>query len=97
VAGRAILGIDPFFYPELLAKDPDLPPLIYTWDVMRIQAQTAPVALHGRVWVSDMSSVRYEDREATDAWADREDRSLTYLLHCRLLDDPPKRVSAPAT
>lgn len=41
IAGEIYLGIDPFFYFESLFKMIGMPPLIYTWQVNRVERQIA--------------------------------------------------------
>ena len=66
VAGRAWLGVDPFFYFERLGKRASLPPLIYPWLVSEIRRQTAPFVPAGpRVRVRDASNLGWRRFEHT--------------------------------
>ncbi len=92
VAGRAWLGVDPFFYFERLGKRASLPPLIYPWLVSEIRRQTAPFVPAGpRVRVRDASNLGWETIEHTDAWVD-DGGSAEYLLRCELLSEAPRRA-----
>lgn len=96
LSGKAYLGVDPFFYFERLALVPSMPPLIYTWDIEAIRLDCTPRTPVDGIWVRDRTRERLEEVEATDAWGHQKGDSA-YVLDCRLLDFPPKRVSATAT
>ncbi|HEY8088089.1 MAG TPA: hypothetical protein VIF09_09590 [Polyangiaceae bacterium] len=91
VAGRALLGVDPFFYFERLGKQPTMPALIYRWRVLSIARETTPMTRGGGVcsW-RDPSKLRWVEVEATNAWVD-DDGHGEYVLRCELLADAPKR------
>jgi hypothetical protein len=95
VRGRATLGVDPFFYFERLAEDPAMPALIYTWDLARLQRQTAPLVEREGVFERDETKLAWEETAATDAWAD-DGGSAEYVLECELLDEQAKRSSVTA-
>jgi hypothetical protein len=91
VRGEVVLGVDPFFYFEELAKLPDMPPLIYRWRIERIARDMAPwIEVASRTFERDPSRPGWKDVEATDAWND-DGGSAGYLLHARLLDPRPDR------
>jgi hypothetical protein len=91
IAGRAYLGVDPFFYFERLGKRTSMPPLIYSWNVTGIVRQTAPFVQAGpRLLVRDASKLGWEAIEQTSAWSD-DGGSAEYVLTCDLLPDVPKR------
>jgi hypothetical protein len=105
VAVQLGLGVDPFFYFEGLRNVADVPPLVYSWQILSILRQTAPfiekVAETGpllarKVWVRDPQRLGYEEILKTDAWSD-DDGYAEYLLRCDLLPIPPKRASATST
>jgi hypothetical protein len=43
VAGNATLTVDPFMYADEYARDPSVPPAIYSWIVEAIWAETGPM------------------------------------------------------
>lgn len=90
------LGIDPFFYFEGLNKVRGMPPLIYDWKTRKITMQTAPFiesrnARGQRVLTRDESKSAYREVARTDAWDD-DDGHVEYVLHCQMLDRPPRRT-----
>jgi hypothetical protein len=92
VAGKAWVGVDPFFYFERLGKRPSMPPLIYTWRVAEIRRQTAPfVPVGPRMLARDPSKLGWETIEHTNAWVD-DGGSADYLLRCELLAEAPRRA-----
>jgi hypothetical protein len=93
--GQLALGVDPYFYFERLAKDPNLPDLVYTWEILRIEQDMTPWLQEGRLRVRDASMTRWVDIHATDAR--HEQAAVEYVLHCRLLGIPPKRESSSTT
>jgi len=93
VKGRVLLGVDPFIYFEELATQPDVPALIYTWDLDRIQRETAPYVLDAaqRMYVRDEIRRGSAEIDATDAWND-DDGHAEYLLECSRVDAAPRRT-----
>ena len=90
-SGQIYLGIDPFFYFESLGQLPQLPPLIYTWRVLDIVRQTAPLIPAGeRMLVRDPERRGWQPLERTEAWKD-DGGNGEYVLRCELLPDPPQR------
>jgi hypothetical protein len=104
IAVQLGLGVDPFFYFERLSKVAGVPPLIYSWKILSILRQTAPLievdevgpSTGRKVLVRDPQRLGYEAVRKTDAWKD-DDGHGDYVLRCNLLPIPPKRVSATAT
>jgi hypothetical protein len=98
VRGRVLLSVDHYLYFEALARQPEIPALIYTWDLLRIRRETAPYILNEAqtMYVRDERKRNLVDTKATDAWAD-DDGHAEYVFDCRLLDMPPKRTSNTTT
>ncbi|HEX4144212.1 MAG TPA: hypothetical protein VHY91_11945 [Pirellulales bacterium] len=89
------LGVDPFFYFEVLAKSSEMPPLIYPWDVKAIGIETAPYietrdANGRRISIRDKDKSAFRTIEQTDAWND-DGGNAEYVLDCELADSPPTR------
>lgn len=95
VTGRVSLGVDPFFYFEALARIPEWPDLIYTWDVREIWRETAPFVQSGNVHVRDESRRARVSVPRTDAWHD-DSGNGDYLFVCDLVAAARKRTSATA-
>jgi hypothetical protein len=90
VSGVIDLGIDPFFYFERGGRLSDLPALIYTWQILRVFAQTAPyVERRPKEYSRDLSAWNWRVIPATDAW-NGDGGSASYLLECRLTAAAPK-------
>ncbi len=84
-------------YFESLAKLPEMPELIHTWDPVRICRESAPRIRDARGWlVRDESKRGLVEIGAMDAWSD-DGGFAEYRLDCRLLDVPPQRTSVTAT
>jgi hypothetical protein len=105
VAVQLGLGVDPYFYFESLSRVAHVPPLVYSWRILSILRQNAPLMkkvaevgpLIGRdVWVRDPQRLGYEEILKTDAWND-DGGHAEYLLRCDLMPIPPKRESATST
>jgi hypothetical protein len=98
VRGRVLLSVDHYLYFEVLAQQPEIPALIYTWDLRRIRRETAPYVLNEAqtMWVRDESRRNLVETQATDAWSD-DDGHAGYVFDCRLLDVPPKRTRTVTT
>ncbi|MGH2718223.1 MAG: hypothetical protein ACRDJU_06565 [Actinomycetota bacterium] len=93
VAGRAALGVDPFFYGGL-AGVPGMPPLIYRWRIDGVLMQAAPWVEEGGRPVRDPSRSAHLPLEATNA---RQDNGgfASYCLECSRLLAPPRRWPGP--
>lgn len=100
VQGLIELSIDHFAYFERLGREPDAPPLIYDWQIQRIDIQTARWIEAGPRWrpsdaglqragfERDASEFGWREVEQTNAWYD-DDGFAEYLLHCRRTSAPP--------
>jgi len=97
VQGRVLLSVDHYLYFENLARRPEMPELIYTWDLQRIRRETAPFVLDAKrnVRVRDEARRGLIEIEATDAWND-DGGHAEYLFDCRLIETPAKRTSSTA-
>jgi hypothetical protein len=99
IAVRLGLGIDPFLYFESLSKLADVPPLVYSWKIISILRQTAPLVeteSDGRkIRIRDPQRLNYEEIRRTDAWND-DGGYAEYVLRCDLLPIPPERTSKTA-
>lgn len=87
VSGDIWLGVDPFFYFERLFKTPNIPPLIYEWQIESIAMETAPFietadSFGRKFMVRDQSQHRRVPIASTDAWKD-DNGNADYLLTCR--------------
>lgn len=61
VAAEIYLGIDPFFYFEMLYALPKMPPLIYSWKISSICQQKAPskAVTKTDAWKDDGGNAQY--------------------------------------
>ncbi len=99
LGGEIRLGIDPFFYYERHIKLPGIPPIMYTWQIDRINLhrwgaiETVDEKGHGHI-ITDESKYIIEEVTKTDAWGDKrknlEYPLYGYNLHCTKLDIEPK-------
>ncbi len=92
VCGDLYLGIDPFFYFEDLAHTAGMPPMIYEWQLNRIEIETAPFIetldeSGRRLLTRDETKSAFREIERTDAWKD-DDGNGAYVLHCSMLERP---------
>jgi len=100
VAAEIYLGIDPFFYFEYLHRRPNIPALIYSWNINSVRQQTAPFVEtrdpSGRkMLIRDETKHGFKAIKKTDAWTD-DGGNAEYVLSCVQLDAPPKfRISKP--
>jgi hypothetical protein len=96
--GDLDLQIDPFFYYEWHNKLPAIPPLIYTWQIDRIEQQTAILVYtkdeNGiNIGRASPETIQNEEIERTDARGDvrtNKRRVMDYILYCTKLDVAPK-------
>jgi hypothetical protein len=99
IALKLRLGVDPFNYFEVLSKNDDILPLVYSWKILSIFRQTAPfidtVADGQKIRMRDPQRFGYAEIPRTDAWND-DGGYAEYVLRCELLQVPPKRDSATA-
>jgi hypothetical protein len=85
VWGEIGLGIDPFYYFENRAHEPDAPALIYDWVVEAIDPDTTPfIEVSPRRFRRDRSRPAFRPIEKTDPQSD-------YILTCRRLPGQPRR------
>ncbi len=104
VAARMRLGVDPFHYSQTLSKTGDVLPLVYSWKIRSIFAQTAPfietlveagAITERKIRIRDPQRLGYKEILRTDAWKD-DGGCAEYVLRCDLLPIPPKRESCTA-
>jgi hypothetical protein len=89
VQGMIALSIDHYPYFENFCQQPGAPPLIYSWQIQRIEIQTAPwKEVRPRSFERDPSHYGWREIERTDAWND-DDGHAEYLLHCIRQPAPP--------
>jgi len=78
--------------------DPTYPPLVYTWQINRIRLNTTPyitvtTPVGNKTQERDQSRLSFVESAKTDVWEDLKKYGLgsaQYVLHCTLLDIPPK-------
>lgn len=110
LAGELALGIDPYFYFERFSKNVQIPPLIYTWRIVRIIQEWAPLIMGkspygGKGWIWDLSRKVAADVPATDAWVHdprlrpthkpRQKTGVGFTLVGEKLEEPPSRMKRP--
>ena len=92
--GQAALFVDDENYWYDLDKDPNYPPMVYTWQINRILLDTTPYIDSGnKIQKRDKLRQSFLELDKTDIWEDGKnyDQSFPqYILHCSLLDIPPK-------
>jgi hypothetical protein len=88
------LGVDPFHYFETLSKTGNVLPLVYSWKIRSIFAQTAPF-IETVDEAREPQRLGYKEILRTDAWND-DGGHADYVLRCDLLPIPPKRESGTA-
>ena len=92
VQGNIYLGIDPFFYFENLSRRLDAPPLIFDWNVCRIEIQTAPlIQTADRVLERDPMQLAWGEITETNAWRD-DGGHAEYILHGIITSGPRHRL-----
>jgi hypothetical protein len=90
VSGEAYIGVDPFQYSERHSRHHTAPGLIYDWTINKIEINTAPyIKVEAGHRIRDPARPGWREIEATNAWNDGT--SADYVLHCKLLDNPPRR------
>lgn len=87
ISGEAYIGVDPFRYMQRHSRHHTAPGLIYDWTIQKIELYTAP-------YIKGDPGDNVHDRtsrviEQTNAWKDGA--PADYLLHCELLNNPPRR------
>lgn len=109
--GIVSLAVDHFAYFERLAHVPDVPALIYTWDVERIEIDETPrEAVHphdarfgphlppgeGPIMLPDLTREQWHSLPRTRMWDDKPDGAGLYRLHCSQTGaTPAKTFTAP--
>ena len=85
VSGKIYLGIDPFDYFERLSRYYVAPALIYDWDVTKIELETSPVIVEGRMHTRDRSRSAWQEVDSTQAHCEG---ALVdeFVLHCARVD-----------
>jgi hypothetical protein len=91
MSGEIYVGVDPYFYFERLAHQPNAPGLIYDWKVEKIEMQTAPFVKRERIIIRDTAQLGWNEIAQTDAWAD-DDGHAEYVLHCRRASGAGRRT-----
>lgn len=92
LCGHIYIGVDPFFYFERLASQPNAPPLIYDWTIEKIEMQTAPfVEIHPPTLQRDPGQLGWREISSTNAWKDDNGRA-EYILHCKRTEAPARRT-----
>lgn len=89
VQGLIVLSIDHYAYFENFGRQPGAPPLIYGWQVQRIELQTAPwIEVRPRNFERNPNRRGWREIEQTDAWND-DGGHAEYLFHCTRTAAPP--------
>ena len=89
VSCKFYVSIDAFDYFERLSRYHAAPPLIYDWDVTKIELETTPIIEKGRMRTRDRS--RRAWREVDDTKARSGAFAEEFLLHCTRLESTPRR------
>ncbi|SEC98549.1 hypothetical protein SAMN04489844_3403 [Nocardioides exalbidus] len=105
--GVVSLGVDHFDYIKSLAHVPDVPALIYTWDVERIEIDETPreavysddprfgphiPAGEGPISLPDLTREQWRSLPRTRMWDDEPDGAGLYRLHCSTTGATPTRA-----
>jgi hypothetical protein len=89
VSGEAYIGVDPFEYKDRHSRHHTAPALIYDWIIHKIELNTAPYIQVAAGLKRDPAKSSWREIERTNAWKDGA--PADYLLHCELLNNPPRR------
>ncbi|PYU78347.1 MAG: hypothetical protein DMG50_27835 [Acidobacteria bacterium] len=91
VRGNLRFGVDPFFYFEQHHKIPNIPPLIYDWQVNSIEQDTTPYILSddGRMYTRDESKRSHQTVRGTSKDFITLDRAPEFVLYCSKLGTEP--------
>jgi hypothetical protein len=90
VSGEAYVGVDPFIYMERHSRHHTAPGLIYDWIIHKIELNIAPyIKVDAGYMMRDPAKSSWREIEQTNAWKDGA--SADYVLHCELLNNPPRR------
>ena len=95
VQGELTFGVDPFFYFERLCRIPNIPALIYEWQIDSVEQDTTPYILSeicGRPgYVRDETRRSFNGVRGTDEnVADPPDDCPEFVLHCTNLGSAPR-------
>jgi hypothetical protein len=95
VSGPIFVGVDPFRYFEEFAHRANAPPLIYDWEIKKIEVQTAPfIRRSSGLMERDPDRIGWKEIDRTNAWSD-DDGHAEYILHCRRLEGAPRTTLRP--
>lgn len=91
VEGNLRFGVDPFTYFERHWKIPNIPPLIYEWQVNSIEQDTTPYTLSNdaRMYIRDESQRRHQSVHGTAENLIILDRAPEFFLYCSKLGTAP--------
>jgi hypothetical protein len=91
VRGDVQFGVDPYFYFEDHYKIPDIPPLIYEWQINSIEQDTTPYILSndGSAYVRDESRRSHRSVRGTHPSLIKPDRGSEFVLYCSKLGTEP--------
>jgi hypothetical protein len=88
MSADVFVGIDPFHYIQRHSRHHAAPGLIYDWEIDRIELDTSPyIVRENGESMRDPLRRASRDIDRTNAGRDGGD----YFLHCRRLDNPPRR------
>ena len=95
VRGELTFSVDPFFYFERLCRIPDIPALIYEWQIDSVEQDTTPYVLSevcGRPgYVRDDARRSFKGVRGTDEnIATPPDDCPEFVLHCTNLGSAPR-------
>lgn len=107
VSGLVSVGVDPFFYFEELTKRwPEIPEMIYRWDVHRIEIDESPLIeipsddpryppfvpkSEGPAYERDVERETWRELDRTRMWDDNPAGAPLYRLQCSATGEPPTR------
>lgn len=91
VRGNLSVGVDSFFYFETHYKIPEIPALIYEWQVNSIEQDTTPYVLSndGRAYIRDESKRCHQTVRCTSIDSITLDRAPEFVLYCSKLGIEP--------
>jgi hypothetical protein len=91
VQGSLRFGVDPFFYFEQHYKIPNIPPLIYEWQVNSIEQDTTPYILSNdaRTYIRDERRRSHQSVRGTAKNFIIPDQGPEFILYCSRLGTAP--------
>ena len=91
VQGSLRFGVDPFFYFEQNYKIPNIPPLIYEWQVNSIEQDTTPYILSNdaRTYIRDERRRSHQSVRGTAKNFIIPDQDPEFILYCSRLGTAP--------